>query len=194
MRFHMNWMQVDTTLTRSSSDRGIPRAILRAEGKKPHRPRCRYRLVIRDARDAQIAKRENLPVFPVRDDMVTMLGYPMRFPTFIVVPRAVRSAIESDPPVIEFLSERAVSNPRIEDIMIAMLRFDPLAARALISRNLDLVDKTYLAKRIYQEDLEEDATRIRLHELLPFSPVGAALPARAIERVDKANLPEGLIP
>ena len=187
-------MQLDTALVRSNADRRTPRAILRTEAKKPHRPRGRYRLRIRDANDAQIAKQENLPVFPIRDDMVTMLGYPMRFPTIIVVPRAARSAVESDLPVVEFLSERAVSNPRIEDIMIAMLRFDPLAARALIHRNLDLVDKTYLTKRIYQEDLEEDATRVRLHELLPFSPVGAALPRQAIEKVDNANLPEGVIP
>lgn len=190
----MTQMRLDTALVRGDTDRAIPTSILRTEAKKPHRPRSRYRLVIRDANDAQIAKRENLPVFPIRDDMVTMLGYPMRFPTIIVVTRSARSAIESDLLVVEFLSERAVSNPRIEDIMIAMLRFDPLAARALIHRNLDLVDKTYLAKRIYQEDLEEDATRVRLHELVPFSPVGAALPAPAIDKVDRANLPEGVIP
>lgn len=187
-------MQLDTTLVRSNTDRDIPTAILRAEARKPHRPRSRYRLVIRDADDAQIAKRENLPVFPIGDDMVTMLGYPMSFPTIIVVPRAARSAIQSDLPVVEFLSERAVSNPRIEDVMIAMLRFDLLAARALIHRNLDLVDKAYLTKRVYQEDLEEDATRVRLHELLSFSPVGEALPAQAIAKVDRANLPEGVIP
>jgi len=187
-------MQLETTLIRSDKDKGIPTAILRTEAKKPHRPRNRYRLFIRDVNDAQIAKRKNLPVFPIRDDMVTMLGYPMKFPTIIVVPRAARSAIESDLPVLEFLSERAVSNPRVEDIMIAMLRFDSLAARALITRNLDLVDTAYLAKRIYQEDLEEDATRVRLHELLPFLPVGEALPAQAIDKVDRANLPRGVLP
>lgn len=133
-------------------------------------------------------------MFPIRDDMVTMLGYPMRFPTLLVVPRAARSAVESNLPVVDFLADRAVSRPRLEDIMIAMLRFDPLAARALIHRNLDHVDKVYLAKRIYQEDLEEDATRVRLHELLPFAPVGVPLSAEAIKRVDRANLPEGVIP
>ena len=187
-------MQLETTLIRSDKDKGIPTAILRTETKKPHRPRNRYRLFIRDVNDAQIAKRKNLPVFPIRDEMVTMLGYPMKFPTIIVVPRAARSAIESHLPVVEFLSERAVYNPRIEDIMIAMLRFDLLAARALIHRNLDLLDARYLAKRIYQEDLEEDATRVRLHELVPFSPVGEALPAQAIDKVDRANLPRGVLP
>jgi len=187
-------MQLETTLIRSDKDKGIPTAILRTEAKKPHRPRNRYRLFIRDVNDAQIAKRKNLPVFPIRDEMVTMLGYPMKFPTIIVVPRAARSAIESHLPVVEFLSERAVYNPRIEDIMIAMLRFDLLAARALIHRNLDLLDARYLAKRIYQEDLEEDATRVRLHELVPFSPVGEALPAQAIDKVDRANLPRGVLP
>ena len=190
----MSCMRLDTRLIRSDRDKRIPARLLRTEAKESHRPRNRYRLVIRSASDAQNAVRARLPVFPIRDEMVTMLGYPMTFPTFIVVPRVARSAIESDLPVVEFLSEQAVSNPRIEDVMIAMLRFDPLAARALIRRNLDLLDKTYLAKRIYQEDLEEDATRVRLHELLPFAPVGGTLPKEAIEKVDKANLPEGVIP
>jgi len=187
-------MWLDAKLIRSNREKSIPKALLRREERESNRPRSRYRLVIRDAEDAQLAKRHNLPVLPIRDDMVTMLGYPMKFPTILVVPRALRSAMESNLPVIEFLSERAVINPKIEDIMIAMLRFDPLAARALISRNLDLVERTYLAKRIYQEDLEEDATRVRLHELLPFSPVGAALPAQAIMKLDKSNLPQGVIP
>lgn len=133
-------------------------------------------------------------MFPIRDDMVTMLGYPMKFPTILVVPGALRSVLESELPIVEFLSERAVTRPRIEDIMIAMLRFDSLAARALIRRNLDMVDKDYLAKRIYQEDLEEDATLVRLHEILPFRPVGTSLPEDAIAKLDKANLPEGRLP
>jgi hypothetical protein len=187
-------MQMHTMFTKNHADKSIPVAILEVEGRKPHRPRNRYRLVIRDDNDARIAKRAKLPIFPIHDSMVTMLGYPMRFPTLIVVPTTARSAIQSDLPVVEFVSGRAVSNPRIEDIMIAMLRFDPLAARALICRNLDSVDKAYLAKRIYQEDLETDATRVRLYELLPFSPVGEALPAHAIARVDRANLPRGVIP
>lgn len=118
----------------------------------------------------------------------------MRFPTILVVPRAARSAVESDLPVVEFIADRAVFRPRMEDIMIAMLRFDSLAARALIHRNLDFADRAYLAKRIYQEDLEGDASRVRLHELLPFAPVGDPLPAEAIGRVDRANLPEGVLP
>src|SRR3990172_6785157 len=138
----MSCMRLDTRLIRSDRDKRIPARLLRTEAKESHRPRNRYRLVIRNASDARNAVRARLPVFPIRDEMVTMLGYPMTFRTFIVVPRVARSAIESDLPVVEFLSEQAVSNPRIEDVMIAMLRFDPLAARALIRRNLDLLDKT----------------------------------------------------
>jgi hypothetical protein len=186
-------MRLDATLIREDRDRKIL-PLLRRELHEPHRPRTRYRLVIGTADEAEVARREGLPVFPIRDDVITMLGYPMRFPGLLVVARAARSAVETDLPVVEFLSERAVARPRLEDVMIAMLRFDPLAARALIHRNGDLVDPAYLAKRIYQEDLEEEATRVRLHELLPFEPVGEMLPAAAIAKADRANRPEGLLP
>ena len=69
--------------------------------------------------------------------MVTMLGYPMRFPTLVVVPRGQRGAVVTDFPIVEFLSEAAVARPRLEDVLVAMLRFDALAARTARARGID---------------------------------------------------------
>ena len=100
----------------------------------------------------------------------------------------------TDLPIVEFLSEAAVARPRLEDVLVAMLRFDILAARALVQRNLDLVDRAYLLKRIYQEDLEEQATRVRIQDFVPLPPKGEPLPRRALERATSANRPRGVLP
>lgn len=187
-------MHAETALVRDERDRSLPRSILEAQERENHRPRSRYRLVLRDAADVEAARALGIPAFAIPDSMVTMLGYPMRFPTLVVVPRGQRGAVATDLPIVEFLSEASVARPRLEDVLIAMLRFDVLAARALIQRNLDLLDPAYLLKRIYQEDLEEEATRVRLQDFVPLPPKGEPLPRRALERAASANRPRGVIP
>lgn len=187
-------MHAATAFVRDPWDRTLPRAILEVEERESHRPRSRYRLVLHDAGDVEAARGLGLPVFAIPDSTVTMLGYPMRFPTLVVVPRGHRRAVATDLPVVEFLSEAAVARPRLEDVLVAMLRFDVLAARALVQRNLDLVDRAYLLKRIYQEDLEEEATRVRLQDFVPLPPHGEPLPRRALERAASRNLARGVIP
>jgi len=187
-------MDAETALVRGPRDRRLPRSILKAEERVSHRPRARYRLLLHSASDIEEARAHGIPVFAIPDSVVTMLGYPMRFPTLLVVPQGLRRAVETDLPIIEFVSGQAVLHPRLEDVVIAMLRFDVLAARALIQRNLDLLDPAYLLKRIYQEDLEEEATQVRLQDFLPLPPKGEPLPKRALEQVASANLPRGMIP
>jgi len=106
----------------------------------------------------------------------------------------LKEAVTTHLPVVGFVSERAASHPRLEDVFIAMLRFDVLAARALIERNIDLVDRDYLLKRILQEDLEEEATRVRLQDFLSLPRKGEPLPRDALERAASRNRPRGLIP
>ncbi len=187
-------MDSDVVLVRTPRDRTLSPSLLRREEGANHRPRARYRLVLHSASDVEEARAHGVPVFALSDLMVTMLRYPMRFPTIVVAPRSLRRAITTEMPVVEFLSERAAGQPRLEDIPVAMLRFDILAARALVQRNLDLLDPAYLLKRIYQEDLEEEATRIRLQDFLPLPPKGEPLPERALERAASANLPRGMMP
>ena len=187
-------MHAETAFVRDAWDRILPGPILESPERKSHRPRSRFRLVLRDAGDVDAARALGIPAFAIPDSMVTMLGYPMRFPTLVVVPRGQRGAVTTDLPVVEFLSEAAVARPRLEDVLVAMLRFDLLAARALVHRNLDLVDRAYLLKRIYQEDMEEEATRVRLQDFVPLPPKGEPLPRRALERAASRNLARGVIP
>ena len=187
-------MRVEATLLKSPAERRPPSDILQREARSSHRPPNRYHLVVRDERDVERARSLGIPVFALRDELVTMLGYPMRFPSALVVPRSMRTAIESSLPILEFLHEEAVARPRIEDIIIALLRLDPLAARAVLQRNRDLVDLAYLVKRVYQENLEKEATLVRLQDFVPLPSVGEALPAAALERVASSNWPKGTIP
>jgi hypothetical protein len=187
-------MESEPTLVRSPRDRLPPLAILRREGRTNHRPQTRYRLALRDAHDAREARALGIPVFAIPDSAITMMGYPMRSPTLLILPRRLRRVVDTSLPVVEFVSEDAVMRPRLEDIPVALLRFDVLAARALIERNVDLLDREYLLKRIYQEDLEEEATRVRLQDFVPLPPKGEPLSERALRRVTAQNRPRGRIP
>jgi hypothetical protein len=187
-------MNAETVLVRNPRERRLPHSLLEPERRENHRPRVRYRLAIRDATDAEKARTYGIPVYAIPDSVVTMLGYPMRFPTVLVVPRGMRNAIVTKLPVIEFVSDRAATHLRVEDVFVALLRFDVVAARALIQRNADWIDRDYLLKRIFQEDLEEEATRVRLQDFLPLPPKGEPLPRKALERAASANRPRGLIP
>jgi hypothetical protein len=187
-------MDSETVLVRNPRERRLPRSLLEPERRRNHRPRVHYRLVVRDAADAEKARLHGIPVYAIPDSVVTMLGYPMKFPTLLVVPRSLRQAIETKLPVIEFLSDRAVVRPRVEDVFVALLQFDVVAARALIQRNADWIDREYLLKRIFQEDLEEEATRVRLQDFLPVPPKGDPLPRKALEQAASENRPRGLIP
>lgn len=173
----------------------MPRSILEPEERRNHRPRNTYQLRIRTAADVEKARALNLPMFALTDSMITMLGYPMRFPPLILAPRTLRDALITEMPVIEFTKEDAVLNPRAEDLVVAMLRFDPLASRAIAERSWDLLDPQYLMKRIIQEDLEEEATRVRFQDLLPSLPTnGKPMPEWSLRRVLRKNRPHGLIP
>lgn len=188
-------MQVATDLIRSPKDWALPEDILEASVPIRHRPKVRYRLVLRSAEDVEKARHAKLPVFAVTDSIVTMLGYPMKFPPLVLVPRSIRNAVESHLPVIEMLSEDAVREPRLEDVIVAMLRFDPLAARALADRNSDVLDRDYLLKRILTEDAEAEASRVRFQDnLLPSLPVKAdPLPKAALDRIISSNVVRGVL-
>jgi len=185
-------MKTKIDLVRSPEDRALPRDILATQARTSHRPPAKYRLILRSAKDAEEARRVGLPVFAITDSMVTMLGYSMTFPPLVLVPRGMKQVVETKLPVIEFLSEAAIRQPRLDDIIVAMLRFDPLAARALAQRNDDAIDKSYLLKRILQEDLEEEATRVRFQDLLPALPLrGEPLQKRALDRIVSSNVVRG---
>ncbi|MDE1821857.1 MAG: hypothetical protein KGJ23_12395 [Euryarchaeota archaeon] len=170
------------------------RAILVLEERPPHRPVSRYRLQLESQEDVDRARAEGFPVYLLTSRLVTMLGYPISFPSRLLVASVLTSAVSTPFARSEFLSSSALLRPGVEDIVVALLKFDVLAARAVFLRNRDLLDDRRMLKRILQEDVEEEATLVRLHEQLPFVPQGRMLDAAGLQRHDRSNLPGGLLP
>ncbi len=186
---------IETRFIRDPQDRKLPWSVFEVQRRTNHRPRTSYRVVLHNIDDVSMARKLGIPVFALKDTLVTMLGYPMNFPPIVLIPRTLSTAVFTKLPVIEFLSESAAGDPRLEDIVVAMLKFDSIAARTLAQRTLDMINREYLLKRIYQEDLEEIASRVRFQDLPLSLPVkGEQLPKSALDRVIAANQPKGVIP
>ncbi len=175
-------------------DYRLPRRILVPERKPSHRPRVRYRIRIRTARDAAWARHAGIPVYLLAPGILAALGYPMTFPPHLIVARECAEIIESAYPQIRFVSSDAAGHPRIEDLVVAMLRIDPLAARAVALRNREFVNPVRLLRRVVQEDVEREATLVRLQEVSPGIPdVGKPLPKAGLSRQDRNNEVVGML-
>lgn len=181
-------MRIETAFTRTGEDRtpSVFRPVRSTRG----RPPIAYRLRINGPKDVEVARRSGAAVALLDSALVTALGYPMAFPPVVVVAAGVASAIDSTLPIVPFVSEAAVRAPRIEDIALALLEVDPIAARAVLERNREAVDPTYLAKRVLQEDREVAACRVRFFDLAPLIPrIGTPLPAVSLARHLRKNPP-----
>jgi hypothetical protein len=163
-------MRTDLTLVREPSDRSLPPSIFVPEERPSHRPVARYeRIVIRSEKDAEIVRKANLPIRPLTSKLVTDLGYPIRFPTRLVIARSLIPIVDTTLAVIPFASEEAARSSRPEDTAVAMLRFDMIGARVLLDRN-PRWDTDYLTRRIWEEDLGRRATYVRFFDILPQAP------------------------
>lgn len=187
-------MEIIPNLVRSPGERDLPLHLLRPLERSSHRPKERFILTLTSSTDVADARSAGLAVFLMTDDLVTMLGYPMSFPSFLVVSTEVVRVLETSFPRVIFRRAEACLAPRLEDLITALLARDAIAARALVERNLDLIDTPYLAKRIHQEDLEEIATSVRMSDRIPMPPVGPEPDKDIIDRLAKANRPQGIIP
>jgi hypothetical protein len=181
-------MRANLSLVREPTDRSLPPSIFVPKERKAHRPPALYeRVVVRSEDDARIARKANVPLFPLTADRVTSLGYPIEFPPLLVVARSVLPLVESTLTTIPFASEEAARSPRPEDVAVAMLAFDRIGARALIDRNPKW-DRRYLTRRIWEENALRTATMVRLFDVLPYLPKDGDAPDRAaLERKLRKN-------
>ncbi|MGD0588928.1 MAG: hypothetical protein ABSA63_09090 [Thermoplasmata archaeon] len=181
-------MKADLTLVREPTDRTLPPSIFVPAERPPHRPVGRYIQVrIHSEEDAEAVRRVNLPLHLLTAKRVTDLGYPIRFPTRLVVARSLLPIVESKLGTIPFASENAARSPRPEDVAVAMLRFDMIGARALLDRN-PRWELAYLTRRIWEEDLGRRATFVRFFDVLPLVPKeGEALDRASLERKLRKN-------
>jgi len=163
-------MRTDLTLVREPSDRTLPPSVFIHAKRPAHRPVARYeRIVIRSEQDAEAVRKANLPVRPFTAKWVTDLGYPIRFPSRLIVARSLVPILDTSLGVIPFASEEAVRAAHPEDAAVAMLRFDMVGARVLLDRNPKW-DKDYLTRRIWEENLGRRATFVRFFDVLSRVP------------------------
>lgn len=180
-------MKVESAFIRESGEYPLPARIAIPLSKPTGRPRVEYRLRVESEDDARLVQRRGQPLFALTAKRVTELGYPIRFPTRLVVARSILPLVESSLGTIPFVSEEAARSPRPEDVAIAMLRFDMIGARVLLDRNPDW-DSRYLTRRVWEENLVSRATFVRFFDVLPFLPKeGEAISRTALERKIRKN-------
>jgi hypothetical protein len=138
--------------------------------RKRGRPESYYRLSIMTEGDVLVARRFKIPVYLLTHGLVTSLGYPVTFPDHLLLSRDVNDAVDSRYPRVVFSSTESVLLPRIEDIAVALLRVDPLAARGVIVRNRTSVDPLSLLRKVIREDVEREATWVNLQDISPEIP------------------------
>lgn len=186
-------MDVSVCLTRPAGEsRRVPSVFVAEE--RPHtRPKVRYRARLNSAAEIAVARQNGLPVYLLTPEIVSAFRYPTRFPARLLVAREISSAVDSALRRIEFVRREAAQSPRFEDIVVAMLWIDPLAARAMVRRNPELVDPVRLLVRTVEENAERPATLVRLGEFAPGIPdVGEPISMKALERSDRNNVVTGL--
>jgi hypothetical protein len=181
-------MRTDLTLVREPTDRTLPPSIFVRASRPPHRPVAHYdKLRVFSEGDARAVRRVNLPLYLLTSAEVSSLGYPIRFPSQLVVARLLLPKLETSLGIIPFSSEQAVREYRPEDTAVALLRFDRIGARALVERNADW-DRNYLTRRIFEESLVERATFVRMSEILPGLPrEGDEIPKDVLHRKLRKN-------
>ncbi len=180
-------MKLEPTLLRERGEHPLPKHIGVPIPSPRGRRRHEYRLRIISENDARTAQRHGLPLHPLTSQQVTDLGYPIRFPTRLVVAQSLLPLVETNLGTIPFISEMAARSPRPEDAAVAMLRFDMIGARALLDRNPKW-NRTYLTRRIWEEDLGRRATFVRFFDVLPsLLRVGESLGEGELHRKIRKN-------
>ncbi len=184
-------MKLESAFVNDAGKHPLPARMTIPLSKPTGRPRLEYRLRVESEDDARLVRRRGQPLFALTAKEVTKLGYPIRFPSRLVVARSILPLVESSLGTIPFASDEAARSPRPEDIAIAMLRFDMVGARALVDRNPDW-DAMYLTRRIWEENLVSRATFVRLFERLPYLPrEGETISKAALDRKLRKNPAEG---
>ncbi|HEV2449734.1 MAG TPA: hypothetical protein VGU43_04905 [Thermoplasmata archaeon] len=181
-------MRIEGTLVRDPREHPLPASMRSRARVHRGRPRVHYRPVVRSPADVRALRHRGVPVFLVTDEWVSQSRYPVRFDPWLAVPESLTGSIESPYRILGIRDEDALRRPGLEELVTWLLRFDPLAARAVALRNRKAISGLELYRRIRNEGLEAPATRVRLQQLMPQIPkVGTSLPARDLAWADRNN-------
>ena len=181
-------MRIEGALIREPGEHPIPGGMRVAERGDRCRPRTRYRALVRTPHHVAWLRRHRVPVYLLTDGWVTRSRYPVRFRPWLVIAESIVDSVSTDYRVLPLRDADSLRRPGLEELVTWLLRFDPLAARAVALRNRGRLRRIELYRRIRNEGLEREATRVRLQQLVPLLPkVGEPLPASDLRWVDENN-------
>jgi len=187
-------MKVRHTLVLEPADRPVRSSVLVPSRRRRGRPERTYTLRIGSPRDVTEARRTGIPLHLVSPELVSTFGFPMTFRPTLVIWDELAEVLETPYPVQTFRSRKAAQTPRIEDLIIALLKIDVHAARAVGLRNPEFVNPARLLIRVVEENVEREATEVELQDLAPAIPRdGPSIPRHALEAQDRNNLSIGLL-
>ena len=145
---------------------------------------------MRTPQDVERLRRHRVPAFLLTSEWVTRSGYPVSFRPWLALPERLTGCVSSDYRTLPVKDEEALRQPGPVELVVLLLRFDPLAARVVARRNRSVLDPHELYRRVRNEGLEGPATRVRLQDLAPAIPkVGTALPAEELRWIERNNPP-----
>lgn len=169
--------------------------VFKAPKKKPRKPKKKFKLIIEDRKGAEKALRSDIPLLIINSKETDILKYPMTIPETLITPREYEDAVKTIFNLHTFQSldpfEKNLT-PKLEDVVIFTLSLDPIAARAMVKRSS--LNLQYLLKRIYQEGLEEPATKARLQDFINLPEVGKPLEKEKLKSVIKKNTVREVLP
>jgi hypothetical protein len=185
-------MKVEGGLYREPGERPLPPEMLAPATRVRGRPRKEYRPRVRTAADVDRLRRHRVPLLLLTSEWVTRSGYPVQFRPWLVLPEGIASKVASDFRILPVKDAGSLQAPGIEELVTLLLRFDPLAARVVATRNRRSLDPNELYRRIRNEGLERAATRVRLQEFARGLPVvGSRLPREELRWIERSNPPLG---
>lgn len=181
-------MRIEGSLIRDARERPLPAHMRSATLVRRGRPRVRFRPVVRSPEDVRSLRHHGVPVFLVTDEWVSQNRYPVQFEPWLAVPESIAESFDTAYRILRVRDEDALRRPGLAELVTWLLRFDPLAARAVALRNRTAISGLELYRRIRNEGLEGPATRVRLQQLMPEIPrVGQPLPAKDLQWADRNN-------
>jgi hypothetical protein len=183
-------MKVEAGLFREPGERPLPRDMLASRSKSRGRPKTEYRPHIRSSKDVDRLRRHRIPALLLTSEWVSKSGYPVSFRPWLALPEALSTKVSSDYRILPVKDGEALRNPTLEELVTLLLRFDPLAARVVATRNRRAIDPNELYRRVRNEGLERPATKVRLQDFAPALPVeGESLPREELRWVERNNPP-----
>jgi len=189
-------MKLTSELQKSQRYENVPEVFIEIS-RSPNRPKKKFNLKVNNEKEAKKASKAGVPILWIDHSYTKILRYPMKIPETIIVPKEYRDVVRTDLNLNTFEAETPFNGsiiPRLEDVVVFMLTLDPLAARAMMDRNE--LDHDYLQKRIYQENLEEEAVDVHLQDYLslPYEEFDAQFDKERLLKIINRNKVEEVLP